>query len=237
MAARAGDALERMAWQGVRSIPPEKGHHFFGLTFSMKQPQCAVVAVNWPQFFQAWSGAAESKLLSDLRQEHSRDVPDAGAAPAKTRQIAKELLAADSGQRKQMLDDYVLREVARVLKTTTAKLDAQQPLTNLGLDSLMAIELKNKVEIDLGITLSMVMFLQGPSIAQLTAQVLSQIESDAFLLSAAQDPRPAITGISQADAAEREKAQELLATLDELTDEDVDSLLTVLRSEDGNSTA
>jgi phthiocerol/phenolphthiocerol synthesis type-I polyketide synthase D len=237
MAARAGDALERMAWQGVRSIPPEKGHHFFGLTFSMKQPQCAVVAVNWPQFFQAWSGAAESKLLSDLRQEHSRDVPDAGSVPAKTRQIAKELLAADSGQRKQMLDDYVLREVARVLKTTTAKLDVQQPLTNLGLDSLMAIELKNKVEIDLGITLSMVMFLQGPSIAQLTAQVLSQIESDAFLLSAAQGPRPAITGISQADAAEREKAQELLATLDELTDDDVDSLLTVLRSEDGNSTA
>lgn len=237
MAARAGNALERMARQGVGSIAPEEGRHLFGLTFSMKQPQCAVVAVDWPRFFQAWPGASESRLLSDISQEHLRGTRDAGSASTKTRQMALELLAAESGQRRQMLDNYVLQEVARVLKTTTAKLDMQQPLTNLGLDSLMAIELKNKVEIDLGVTLSMVMFLQGPSIAQLTTQVLSQIESDASLLSAAQAPRPTITGISQADAAEREKTQELLATLDELTDDDVDSLLTVLRSEDGNSTS
>ena len=45
----------------------------------------------------------------------------------------------------------------------------QQPLTKLGIDSLMAVELKNRVEIDLELTIPVTALLQGPSLAQLSA--------------------------------------------------------------------
>src|SRR5262249_9489336 len=50
-----------------------------------------------------------------------------------------------------------------------------QPLARYGLDSLIAIELAHSIEMALGVALPMVSFLQGSSIAQLSAHVLSQL--------------------------------------------------------------
>ena len=65
-----------------------------------------------------------------------------------------------------MLQSYVTEQVARVLGLSPSQLDIQQPLTNLGLDSLMAVELKNRISADLGVNVPMVKFLQGFSVAQ-----------------------------------------------------------------------
>lgn len=233
MAARAGDALERMAQQGVGSIAPAEGLHLLSQILSMDEPQCAVIAVDWHRFFHNWPAAAASKLLSELAEEQSHASPNASPPTARARRIREELLAADGAQRRRLLDAYVRQEVARVLKIAVAKLDVQQPLSNMGLDSLMAIELKNRVEMDLGIRVSMVTFLQGPSVAQLTTQVLMELEPKAQLSSAAQTQHGRTLGaIDEIDASERDKAQRLLATLDELTDDEVDSLLTALRAEE-----
>lgn len=59
-----------------------------------------------------------------------------------------------------------------------SKLDRHQPLNSQGLDSLVAVELKNTLKNDLGIDLPMIRFIQGPSIAQLSAQVLTQITQE-----------------------------------------------------------
>src|SRR5439155_433041 len=61
-----------------------------------------------------------------------------------------------------------LREqAARVLRLPAASLDAEVPLNHLGIDSLMAIELKNRIEADLGVSVPMVKFLEGPSVRDL----------------------------------------------------------------------
>ena len=191
-----------------------------------------MVAVNWQRFFQNWPGAAESKLLSDLAQEQSCASRGTRLPTARARRIRAELLAAEGAQRLRLLDAYVRQEVARVLNIPFSKLDVQQSLSNLGLDSLMSIELKNRVETDLGITVSMVTFLQGPSVAQLTQQVLREIDPRVSPASAPQTPQEPIGGISDTEANEREKAQRLLETLDDLTDDEVDSLLIALKAEE-----
>jgi acyl carrier protein len=56
-----------------------------------------------------------------------------------------------------------------------SKLDVRQPINTLGIDSLMAIELRTRVQKDLGAVVPIADVLQGPSIAQLAALLLQQL--------------------------------------------------------------
>ena len=50
-----------------------------------------------------------------------------------------------------------------------------QPLSTLGIDSLMAVELKNRIESDLQVAVPLIKVIQGPSVAELAALLLSQL--------------------------------------------------------------
>ncbi|NMF64063.1 non-ribosomal peptide synthetase [Brasilonema octagenarum UFV-E1] len=85
------------------------------------------------------------------------------------------LLAIESKHQKPLLESYLQECVARVLKIAPNQLDLQQPLSSLGLDSLMATELQHSIETDLGVVLPMTSFLEGDSIVQLVSLVLTQL--------------------------------------------------------------
>jgi amino acid adenylation domain-containing protein/thioester reductase-like protein len=88
----------------------------------------------------------------------------------------EKLLAVDPPQRQLLLESYLQTRIARVLGFDDPSwLDPRQPLSSLGLDSLMAIELQNNLEASLGVTLPMASFLQDSSITEFSTQVLAQL--------------------------------------------------------------
>jgi amino acid adenylation domain-containing protein/thioester reductase-like protein len=103
------------------------------------------------------------------------------------------LLATDSAQRPNVLQDHLQRQVARILGMDAARLRLDQPLDALGLDSLMAIEFKNALESRLGVQLPVSSLLQGPTISGLTAQILEMLDEPA--IHAAQIPVRPVEGI------------------------------------------
>lgn len=82
------------------------------------------------------------------------------------------VVAAPSEERWTILENYFCEQISKVIGLPINKVNTQQQLLNLGLDSLMAIELRNRIEYDLGIVVSVVKFLENPSIAQLVEYVL-----------------------------------------------------------------
>ena len=54
----------------------------------------------------------------------------------------------------------------------TETIDAVRPLREFGLDSLMSVTLVNRLEAALGIKISTVTLIQGPSIEQLVDEIL-----------------------------------------------------------------
>ena len=59
--------------------------------------------------------------------------------------MRRTFLAAEPAARHRLLRSYLSEQVARVLGLSASRLDVEQPLSNLGLDSLMAVELKNRI--------------------------------------------------------------------------------------------
>ncbi|NEU77743.1 non-ribosomal peptide synthetase [Nostoc sp. UIC 10630] len=89
-----------------------------------------------------------------------------------------ELLAVESEQQQQLLNSYLHKLVARVLRVTPSQIDLNQPLSSLGLDSLKVFELKNRIEVDFGVLISVADFFDGAGIAELATQILDQVNSN-----------------------------------------------------------
>jgi myxalamid-type polyketide synthase MxaE and MxaD len=140
------------------------------LLFGIEAAQVAVGLVDWRRWAEA---AVESPLISEL-------VAGAGPAPAPAEApsrpatlTADDLFAADPADRQGLLESYLHGAIARALEMKPEQLDADQPLNEVGLDSLVGVGMKSQVEVELGISLPLAAALEGSSVRQLAAQMLA----------------------------------------------------------------
>lgn len=73
------------------------------------------------------------------------------------------------------VQSWLVSLLARATGVAAKEIDVNRPITQYGLDSLMAIEMMHNIESRLGIGLPMASLLQGCSISDLTSQVLAQL--------------------------------------------------------------
>ncbi len=123
---------------------------------------------------------ADYSNLEVLDVEDSIDVQSAVNAgvngrAAEESQFRNELLLHEPEERARLLESYICGQVAGVLDLAPSKINVQQPVNTIGLDSLMAIQLKNRIEGDLGVNVPVATFLRGASIAELTLQLLPDL--------------------------------------------------------------
>jgi len=205
----------RLALLGISSIAPKQALDVLGQLLGQTASQVVVVPVNWKQYREFYPAGSASPLLSELVREETEVTRPAGSKSEKR----DALLAAEPPQRRQLLHSYLSEQVARVLGLSPSKLDTHQPLSHLGLDSLMAVELKNRIAVDLKVNVPVVKFLQGFSVDQAVTQILDQLAAEL-----ATPLAPPVT--QQNERIDRGNAERLLANLDQLSDEKVHSLLT-----------
>jgi amino acid adenylation domain-containing protein len=84
----------------------------------------------------------------------------------------RDVLQAAPEDRQTLLEAELQNQLARLLKVRSLELNPQQPLNTFGLDSLIAVELKNSIETNLGVTLPITTLLQdSTSIARLATEI------------------------------------------------------------------
>jgi len=102
-------------------------------------------------------------------------------APAGRVELTRDaLLAAPPADRADLVADYLQTQAAGVLGLDPARLRRDRPLDALGLDSLMAIELKNRIEKGLAVETPVATLLQGPTLAQLAGQLVELLAEPAY---------------------------------------------------------
>ena len=117
-------------------------------------------------------GVAEVEWKSLLRSMAARTparysglVGDSGGEKvgASTGSGVHDILEADAAALPSLLEAYIRDLLARAMGTSPARIDIQQSLRNLGLDSLIAVEVRNRINIDLGMNVPLAKFMQGDS--------------------------------------------------------------------------
>jgi myxalamid-type polyketide synthase MxaB len=108
-------------------------------------------------------------MLTEIAAEVEEAGGDVGASRI-DHAFRQQLLAADHATRQTLVQDYIRQELARIMGIEPASLETNQPLSTFGLDSLLALELKNNLEGRLDFTLPMAKLMEGPSIASLASE-------------------------------------------------------------------
>ncbi|MEW5927966.1 MAG: amino acid adenylation domain-containing protein, partial [Gemmatimonadota bacterium] len=103
---------------------------------------------------------------------------DAGSAaprPASVSITREALEAAGAEERQALLEALVVEHAARVLGVDPDRVDREQPLLALGMDSLRAMELKGALEASLGATVPVSALLDDTRVDRLAAELLEQV--------------------------------------------------------------
>ncbi|NEO53143.1 MAG: type I polyketide synthase [Okeania sp. SIO3B5] len=167
MAARLGTQHQsRMESSGMRTIQPEEGMVALENLLSRSQSQVGVFPVNWSQFWTQVPGVEKMPLLSGLLSTKP-------SLPQKSG-FLEQLKLVSFMEGEKILISYLQNEVARVLGIKN-HLDIHKPLIEMGLDSLMSIELRHKIKNELGVDVPMTKFIEGITIAALSNQLNQQL--------------------------------------------------------------
>ena len=201
---------KRVALQGMGSFSPQEGLQVFERLLAADPIQVGVMPVDWPRFRLAHR--VETCFLKELEGEVRKGttpapVPSATIAPG----LRKQLEGIVPKERKRLILAHVRAQAVKVLGLDPAEdIDPRRPLSEMGLDSLMAVELRNLLGVGLGgeKSLPATLVFDHPSIAEL-ADYLAQEVLD---LGADSPPRP-------------ESGGSLLDRIERLSDDEVDRLL------------
>ena len=88
-----------------------------------------------------------------------------------------QLLTAEPRERRSLLVSYLGQLLTKVSGIPTPKLNWEQPLSTLGIDSLMAADLRRRIEVNLGIVVP-IEYFASLSIDQFVTQVLLLLEGN-----------------------------------------------------------
>jgi phthiocerol/phenolphthiocerol synthesis type-I polyketide synthase C len=166
----------RLAMRGFASLSPAEGLAAFDRLLKGAPPRVGVMRFDPERWAEFYPEARELPLYAELRDGAAASRPPAtGDQTGDGRLGVDRLLALDASARSSALESYMAEEIAKILRLSASRIDPKLPINKLGLDSLMAVEVKNRIKADFGVTIPMVRFLQGVNIEKLSGEVLETL--------------------------------------------------------------
>nr|VFK23759.1 MAG: Acyl transferase domain-containing protein [Candidatus Kentron sp. MB] len=197
---------KRSAVSEMGAIDPERG--FSHLERFMRQPdavQLGIFPMNWPGFFRQFP------VLPAFFSELAPRQPSSSAGNAI--RVKQRLEQATEEKYGQILEDFIRSGVGDALRIPPSQLDTQRPLNTMGLDSLMAVEFRNRIRSELDVDIPLTELMGGVSVLDLIKKIETR-----YVEAFATSPLPTGTATSS--------QEQLLAKLEsgQLTDEEIEAL-------------
>jgi acyl transferase domain-containing protein/acyl carrier protein len=146
---------------GLKSLTPEKGIELLEQSMLSDRANVTALAIDWSAYLAPDQASSTWPVLEEIR------VPSSGTVSnqAENLSLKNQLQVAAAEERLAVIKAFVRARISDVLRldTDSVFLD-DQPLAELGLDSLMALELKNELQAAASITLPPNFFFDFPTL-------------------------------------------------------------------------
>lgn len=172
MAARAS-GTRAPASRVMHPLAPELALAALDRTFEKNAPaQAVAMSVDWSQLARSFNGQQPPALISDLIRENGKPAGAKASRQSGPHLSLQELLAVPADRRHARLLDHVQKSLAQVMALDAPELDPEESLANLGLDSLMALELQHSLEESLGAKLPVELLMGMPTLNEFVARLV-----------------------------------------------------------------
>lgn len=206
--ARNERVAEFLARQGTAALAPGEVTNIMESFLVGHATQATAIRVEWAKWKQSFRGMQENPLVERIFAAGVESQESGGSSSDWRGRIA----AASADERDGVVSMAVRDVVGTVLRVKPESLRDDQPLTDLGLDSLMGVEIETMIESSIGVALPPTSLMRARTIGQIATLISEHLggESGGAAKSAA---APVVeTPVAEVD-------------VDALSDEDIDALL------------
>jgi aryl carrier-like protein len=176
MAARLDTELQRrLSRNGIEPLPTDRALRALDQAWGTGRPQLGAFAIDWPLFAARLPAARErwglvSELLPNVAAQRG-----ALLAPPPP-EVLQEIRRAPTNERAPLVLALLADQLARILGHEAAKsIDTQAPLLELGLDSLMAVEVKNWINAHLAVNVPIETLINGAALEQIADSLSAEL--------------------------------------------------------------
>jgi acyl carrier protein len=212
LAAAQANRGDRLASRGVDSLSARDGVAALAWLLAERTGQIAVTPFDGARWREFYPTAAMSNFLSRLGAAESE--------PARHSLREQLLMLETTRERRSALETYLQDQIGRILHLAPSRVDLNRPLQALGFDSLMTLELRNRLEAGLGLTLSATIVWNYPTVAELVPHLAGKLalplaepaSAEASALAGLTTPAGTEPGLDEPDGLD-DLSQDELATL------------------------
>ncbi|MCU0680763.1 MAG: type I polyketide synthase [Polyangiaceae bacterium] len=194
-ARRGAEAGRDYAPRGMETISVRRGLAMLGALMARDAVQAVAMPTRWHEWRAHYPSASRAPFFAEVLSARGataapEGAPSAPTQPGSTQGLSREALrAAAPLDRPAKLLEQLRAVVAEVLRLPPSRpLHDDEPLNRAGIDSLMAIELKRRVQRGLGVTLPAAALLKGPSLAELGARIAELLQAEELIAAVRAEP-------------------------------------------------
>ncbi|MGV0810959.1 type I polyketide synthase [Mycolicibacterium boenickei] len=190
------ESRKRLEQRGIKTLPPVDALAGLADVMATSGAQGVVARIDWARFLPLYQQAGRRAFLAELEREVPAEV--ATTAPAATRsgktQLVEQLASAPVQQRKKLLTDYLRDSVAEVTRVDSAEIREDAGFFDLGMDSLMAVELRRRIEQGVGHEIPVTLVMDHPRLSDVADYLLVEVLGLNVQTAAKAAPAPVATG-------------------------------------------
>lgn len=165
------DTLARLGW---RPVTPERAFHVIEECLTYKAATASVFSIDWVKMASIIPVVNNTERFRQLIAEESGK----GANQRNTSSILEELRGLTEADATKVLQTALTQQIAKVFDMPPDQLDMTASLTNLGMDSLMAGQIRNWIATELGTDFPTMGLMRGPTIVQLAGELRALVSGD-----------------------------------------------------------
>uniref|UniRef100_UPI0026132A92 SDR family NAD(P)-dependent oxidoreductase n=1 Tax=Crocosphaera sp. TaxID=2729996 RepID=UPI0026132A92 len=163
---------------GINTLEPTKATSVLEYLLKMNKVQITVADVDWKCFKALYETSNKSKFFETVTTKTIETVDSLTSTFKEQNSFIQQLKQASQHEQHTLLVNYVQKKVSQILRFPESKIiEIDQGFFDMGFDSLMAVDLRNRLEMSLGIGLPSTIAFEAPNIKSLVEYIAKKINT------------------------------------------------------------